>query len=604
MPVNNFRKDETLKETVNIKVVIRLFSYLRPYILRVLNVLFLIGMVILVELLNPYFIKVGIDKYIANSNVKGLLILGGIMAFANVVAMVCAKYRILIMAGVSNKILFSIRQELYNHIQNLSFDFFDNRSVGKILARIVGDVNSLYDLFTNSVTNLIPELIKIVVIAIIMFSMNYKLALVSFSTLPVLCVLMFFIQIVSRRRWQIVRKKSSNLNAYSHEIFSGIRVVQGFNSEEKTKRVFWELLNEFKNSFIRAVRMNDMFWPLVELSWGGGTVLVFMYGLRLLNAGEITIGGLVAFTSYISMFWVPVMNISNFYNILITNLAGAERIFEIMDIKPGIKDSEDAVIMPEIKGKVEFKNVTFGYDKKQTVLENVSFTVKERETVALVGPTGAGKTTIINLISRFYETSKGKVLIDGMDVTKVTLESLRSQLGIMLQDTFLFSGTVKDNIRYGRLDASDEEIIEAAKAVCAHEFIMELPDGYDTDVNERGSRLSAGQRQLIAFARVLLANPRILILDEATASIDTYTEKLVQKGIQRLLEGRTSFVIAHRLSTIQNADRMMFIDDRGIKEEGTHDELIKKKGAYYELFMSQFKFLDGDDFTDFSAATV
>jgi ATP-binding cassette subfamily B multidrug efflux pump len=577
MPVNNFRKDESLKETVNIKVVIRLFSYLRPYILTVLSVLFLIGIVILIELLNPYFIKVGIDKYIANSNVKGLLVLGGIMVFANLVAMICAKYRILIMAKVSNKILFSLRQELYNHIQKLSFDFFDNRSVGKILARIVGDVNSLYDLFTNSVTNLIPELIKMVVIAIIMFTMNYKLALASFSTIPVLFVLMFIIQIVSRRRWQIVRKKSSNLNAYSHEIFSGIKVVQGFNSEKKTNRVFRELLEEYKNSFVRAVRMNDMFWPLVELSWGGGTVLVFMYGLRLLNAGEITIGGLVAFTSYISMFWVPVMNISNFYNILITNLVGAERIFEIMDIKPDIKDSEDAVIMPEIKGKVEFKDVTFGYDANQNVLENVSFTVNEGETVALVGPTGAGKTTVINLISRFYETSKGKVLIDGMDVTKVTLGSLRSQLGIMLQDTFLFSGTVKDNIRYGRLDASDEEIVEAAKAVCAHEFIVEMPDGYDTDVNERGSRLSAGQRQLIAFARVLLANPRILILDEATASIDTYTEKLVQKGIQKLLEGRTSFVIAHRLSTIQNADRIMFIDDKVIKEEGTHDELIEKK---------------------------
>ena len=276
MPVNNFRKDESLKETVNIKVVIRLFSYLRPYILTVLSVLFLIGIVILIELLNPYFIKVGIDKYIANSNVKGLLVLGGIMVFANLVAMICAKYRILIMAKVSNKILFSLRQELYNHIQKLSFDFFDNRSVGKILARIVGDVNSLYDLFTNSVTNLIPELIKMVVIAIIMFTMNYKLALASFSTIPVLFVLMFIIQIVSRRRWQIVRKKSSNLNAYSHEIFSGIKVVQGFNSEKKTNRVFRELLEEYKNSFVRAVRMNDMFWPLVELSWGGGTVLVFM----------------------------------------------------------------------------------------------------------------------------------------------------------------------------------------------------------------------------------------------------------------------------------------------------------------------------------------
>ncbi|MDQ2085700.1 ABC transporter ATP-binding protein [Herbivorax sp. ANBcel31] len=593
MPVNNFRKDENLKETVNIKVVMRLFSYLKPYIRTVIKVLILIGIVIFVELLNPYFMKVGIDTYISNSDVKGLLILGSIMAFANFAAMICAKYRILIMSGVSNKILLSLRQQLYNHIQKLSFNFFDNRSVGKILARIVGDVNALNELFTNSITNLIPDLIKMVVIAIIMFSMNYKLALVSFSTLPILFVLMFLVQIVSRKRWQIERKKTSNLNAYSHENFSGIKVVQGFNGEQKTRRTFRELLNDQRIAFVRAVRMNDMFWPLVELSWGGGTVLVFWYGLRLLNADEITIGVLVAFTSYISMFWVPVMNISNFYNILITNLAGAERIFEIMDIKPDIKDCENADLMPRIKGNVEFRNITFGYDKSQTVLQNVNFYINEGETVALVGPTGAGKTTIINLISRFYETSRGKVLIDGLDVTKVTLESLRSQLGIMLQDTFLFSGTVKDNIRYGKLDASNEEIIEAAKTVCAHDFIKKLPDGYDTDVNERGSRLSAGQRQLIAFARVLLANPRILILDEATASIDTYTEKSIQQGIQNLLEGRTSFVIAHRLSTIQNSDRIMVIDDKGIKEEGTHEELINKKGMYYELFISQFKFLDG-----------
>ncbi|TYQ16059.1 UNVERIFIED_CONTAM: ATP-binding cassette subfamily B protein [Acetivibrio alkalicellulosi] len=592
MPVNNFREDESIKETVNIKVIIRLFSYLKPYITSVFKVLMLIALVVFVELINPYFMKVGIDEYIAKSNVKGLMLLGVIMVIINVIAMICAKYRILLMANVSNRILLTIRQQLYNHIQKLSFNFFDNRPVGKILARIIGDVNSLNDLFTNSVTNLIPDVIKILVVSIIMFSMNYKLALVSFAMLPVLIVSMFFIQIVSRRRWQIVRKKTSNLNAYSHEDFSGIRVVQGFTGENKTSGTFWNLLKEQKIAFMRAVKMNDMFWPLVELSWGAGTVLVFWYGLRLLNTGTITIGLLVAFTGYISMFWTPIMNISNFYNILVTNISGAERIFEIMDIEPDIKDCDGVAVMSQIKGDVEFKNVTFGYNSDQIVLKDVNFYIRAGETVALVGPTGAGKTTIINLISRFYETDEGEVLIDGQNVTKVTLESLRSQLGIMIQDTFLFSGTVKDNIKYGKLDASDEEIILAAKAVCAHDFIIKLPDGYDTNVNERGSRLSAGQRQLIAFARTLLANPRILILDEATASIDTHTERLVQKGIQNLLKGRTSFVIAHRLSTIQNASRIMVIDDSGIKEEGSHEELINKKGLYKELFMSQFKFLD------------
>jgi len=328
------------------------------------------------------------------------------------------------------------------------------------------------------------------------------------------------------------------------------------------------------------------------MSWGVGTVIVYWYGMKLIGSQTISVGMLVAFTGYASMFWQPIMNISNFYNSLVTNIAGAERIFEIMDIEPEIKDGADAVPMPRIKGNVSFKNVTFGYDENHPVLKNVSFDVKAGETIALVGPTGMGKTTIVNLISRFYEAQEGIVSIDGYDVRKVTIESLRSQMGVMMQDTFLFSGTIKDNIRYGKLDATDEEIITAAKAVKAHDFIIKMEQGYETPVNERGSRLSAGQRQLIAFARALLANPRILILDEATASIDTHTERLIQQGIRNLLAGRTSFVIAHRLSTIQNADRIMVIDNGCIREMGTHEQLLKNKDLYYELYMAQFRFLE------------
>jgi len=343
---------------------------------------------------------------------------------------------------------------------------------------------------------------------------------------------------------------------------------------------------------MKAVRINDSFWPMVEMSWGVGTVVVYWYGMRLIEAQDITVGLLVAFTGYVSIFWQPIMNISNFYNTLLTNIAGAERIFEIMDIEPDIKNDAKALTMPKIKGNVSFKNVTFSYDGQNPVLKNVSFDVKAGETIALVGPTGMGKTTIVNLISRFYETQEGTVSIDGYDVKKVTIESLRSQMGVMMQDTFLFSGTIKDNIRYGKLDATDEEIIAAAKAVSAHEFIMKMEKGYDTQVNERGSRLSAGQRQLIAFARALLANPKILILDEATASIDTHTERLIQQGIKSLLKGRTSFVIAHRLSTIQSADRIMVIDNGCIREMGTHEQLLKNKDLYYQLYMAQFKFLE------------
>ena len=592
MAVNNFKEDELTKETVSIQVVRRLFAYLKPYKLPILQVLLLIGLVITVELFNPYFLKLGIDRFIANKDVVGLLVLSAVMVALNVVSMVCSRMRIKIMSGVTNKVLMTIRQELYNHIQKLSFSFFDERPVGKILARIIGDVNSLNDLFTNSITSLIPEVTKIIAVMIIMLSMNYKLALASFVTLPFLAAGMFLVETTSRKRWQMFRKKNSNLNAFTHEDFSGIRVVQSFTAEEETSKTFLDLLKATRDAFMKAVRINDSFWPMVEMSWGVGTVVVYWYGMRLIEAQDITVGLLVAFTGYVSIFWQPIMNISNFYNTLLTNIAGAERIFEIMDIEPDIKNDAKALTMPKIKGNVSFKNVTFSYDGQNPVLKNVSFDVKAGETIALVGPTGMGKTTIVNLISRFYETQEGTVSIDGYDVKKVTIESLRSQMGVMMQDTFLFSGTIKDNIRYGKLDATDEEIIAAAKAVSAHEFIMKMEKGYDTQVNERGSRLSAGQRQLIAFARALLANPKILILDEATASIDTHTERLIQQGIKSLLKGRTSFVIAHRLSTIQSADRIMVIDNGCIREMGTHEQLLKNKDLYYQLYMAQFKFLE------------
>lgn len=595
MPINNFKDDEILKQSLNITIVKRLLTYLKPYGGAVAKTLALMLAAIAVELFNPYFLKLGIDKYIKMGDWQNLLILGGIMILANALAMICSRFRIVIMGKVSNSILMTIRQQLYTHIQKLSFSFFDNRPTGKILARIIGDVNSLNDLFTNSVTSLIPELIKIVSVVAIMMVMNYRLAFVALATLPVMMLVMFTVSIVSRKRWQIFRKKASNLNAFTHEDFSGIRVVQSFAAEKNTSAMFLKLCNDWRIAFVRAVRMNDFFWPTVEMSWGVGTVLVFWLGATLIETNTITPGLLVAFTSYVSMFWQPIMNISNFYNQLVTNMSGAERIFEILDIDPDIKDRPNSTAMPKIRGDVSFRNVTFGYDEGQQVLKDVSFDVKAGQTIALVGSTGAGKTTVVNLISRFYEVTAGSVLIDGFNLNNVTLESLRGQIGLMPQDTFLFSATIKENLRYGKLDATDEEIIAAAKAVSAHDFIMKFEKGYDTDVNERGTRLSAGQRQLIAFARTLLANPRILILDEATASIDTHTERLVQQGIRKLLQGRTSFVIAHRLSTIRNADWIMVVEDGGIVESGTHEELIRFQGQYYNLYTSQFRFLNDEE---------
>ncbi|WP_069649843.1 ABC transporter ATP-binding protein [Caloranaerobacter ferrireducens] len=592
MAKNTVRQDEKLNEIVKIDIIKRLYSYLKPYKFQVFQVLILMGAVIGVNLINPYFLRLGIDKFIVDRDITGLFSLGRLMILINIVSMICSRWRIKKMARITNNILVTIRHQLYKHIQKLSFEFFDSRPNGKIIARIIGDVNSLNNLFTSSVTNLIPDLVTLIAVVVIMISMNLKLALVSLVTLPFLLVSMFLIEVTCRKRWQLFRKKNSNMKGYIHENFSGIRVIQSFAVEDKTSRGFNEILTELRMAFVKAVRSSDLFWPSVELSWGIGSVIVFWYGVKLLNTGEISVGLLVAFTSYISMFWRPIMNLSNFYNNLITNMAAAERIFEIMDIKPDIEDKKGAKTMPKIKGNVVFKHVHFSYDENDVVLKNINFSVKAGETIALVGPTGAGKTTIVNLIARFYDVDSGEVLIDGYNVSDVKLETLRSQMGIMLQDTFLFSGTIKENIRYGKLDATDEEIIKAAKAAYAHDFIMKLPKGYDTDINERGTRLSVGQRQLIAFARALLADPRILILDEATSSIDTHTERLVQKGIERLLKGRTSFVIAHRLSTIQNADRIFVIDDGKIKEMGNHNELMKMKGIYYNLFMSQFKFLD------------
>lgn len=393
----------------------------------------------------------------------------------------------------------------------------------------------------------------------------------------------------SHKCWQIFRKKSSNLNAFVHEDLSGIRIIQSFTAENETKRTFRTLVDEHQHSFMDAVLYADAFGSIIDFCWGLGNVSLWFTGIMILGVDKVSIGTLIAFGTYISMFWQPIMNLSNFYNQLITNISSAERIFEILDTNAEIVDAKDVMQMPEIDGTVDFEHVSFSYDEGTNVLNNVSFHIKPGETIALVGPTGAGKTTIVNLISRFYDIQKGTIKIDGHDIKSVSIESLRQQMGIMTQDNFLFTGTIRENIAYGKLDATDEEIIAAAKAVHAHEFITKLPDGYDTKLEERGGGLSVGQKQLLAFARTMVSMPKILILDEATSSIDTKTELLVQEGIEALLKGRTSFVIAHRLSTIQKADRIFVIDNGGIVEEGNAIELMAKQGAYYRLYTAQLQ---------------
>lgn len=590
MPINSFKDDEQSQETGKVKTLLRLFAYLLNYKKEVISVLLIMAYCVGVSLANPLIIESAIDDYIASRNYKGLLLLIVIAIILNIVMILLVKLRMYIMAKVCNSVLLTIRQDLYTHIQTLDFHFFDSRPTGKILSRIIGDINSLKDVLNNSVTTLIPDFITICAVMAIMVVKSPLLALAGLSTLPVLLIGMVFIQTFSHKRWQIFRKKSSNLNAFLHEDISGIRIIQSFTAEEETKKTFHSLVAEHFGAFKKAVKLNDGFGPLIDICWGVSTIALYYIGIKVLGINSISAGLLIAFGYYINMFWNPIANLSSFYNQLITNIAAAERIFEVLDTPPAIADKEGAGALSDITGAVTFKDVTFAYSDAPDikVLEHVNFEITPGETIALVGPTGAGKTTIVNLISRFYDVTDGRVLIDGTDVRDVTLHSLRSQMGIMTQDNFLFSGTVKDNIRYGKLDATDEEIVAAAKAVGAHDFIMKLEKGYDTKLSERGGGLSIGQKQLLAFARTFVSMPRILILDEATSSIDTQTELLVQKGIETLLAGRTSFVIAHRLSTIQKADRIFVIDKGGILEQGTAAELIAQKGAYYDLYMAQF----------------
>ncbi len=589
MSFNSYKDDEQSTTRSKVQTLKRLLGYLFVYKWQVILVLAVMGYGVAVRLANPLIIESAIDDYIGQSDFNGLYRLLVIALAINLSLVVTVKLRMYLMAKVCNRILLTIRQELYTHIQKLDFAFFDSRPTGKILSRIIGDINSLKDVLSNCVTTLVPDGLKVIAVIVIMVCKNPALAFASLLTLPFMAAATFYIEYKAHPRWQIFRKKSANLNAFIHEDMAGIRIIQSFHAEKETEDTFDELIEEHRSAFFDAVRMSDSFGSVIDFSWGLGCIFLYFTGIIVLGVDAVSVGTFIAFGTYLNMFWQPIHNISNFYNQLVTNIAGAERIFEILDTEPSIADDQTAVQLPEIAGEVVFDHVSFSYDDKVKVLDDVSFAIKPGEMIALVGPTGAGKTTIVNLISRFYEVTDGAVRIDGQDVRGVTLESLRRQMGIMTQDNFLFSGTIQENIRYGRLDATDAEIEAAAKAVNAHDFIMKLEKGYETELSERGGGLSVGQKQLLAFARTMVSNPKILILDEATSSIDTKTELLVQEGIEHLLAGRTSFVIAHRLSTIRKADRVFVVDDGKILEEGSVDALMEKKGLYYQLYMAQFQ---------------
>ena len=589
MARNTYKQDEILEEPFDIRHLLRASSYIKKYQKRMICAILLSGIGGAFGYVAPMIIQRALDVAIPGKNFRLLFSLVGALIGIYTVSVIFTTIRSKIMVDVSQSIIYDIRKDLFEHLQKLPFQYYDDRPHGKILIRVVNYVNSVSDMLSNGLINILLESFNLLFIVIFMFLVDVQMALVVLCGVPVLMIFMFWIKNRQRKAWQAVSNKNSNLNAYLQENIVGARITQIFARENENARIFQDLSNDCRQTWNTAVRYSNLVWPGIDSISVCVRAAIFLFGLVLFGEGNKSLGTIVAISSYASFFWQPIMNLGNIFNNFINNIAYLERIFETMDEPVTISDKENAREMPTIRGEVTFDHVSFSYDKSKKILKDVSFTVKPGESIALVGPTGAGKSTIVNLISRFSNVDSGRVLIDGQDISDVTIHSLRSQMGIMMQDSFIFSGTIGDNIRYGKLTASEEEIQKASRIVCADEFISRMPEGYDTEVRERGSMLSQGQKQLISFARTLLSDPSILILDEATSSIDVQTEKALQTGLNAMLQGRTSFIIAHRLSTIRDCDRIMYIDDGGIMETGTHEELMAKKGHYYKLYTAQLE---------------
>lgn len=593
MARNKIEIDETLDTEFNLAHLKRLLNYVGTNRKDMITAIVIMLISSALGMLTPVILKRIMDIYIPNQDIQGIINICILFLIINIFIVIGIRIKITLTSRAGQNIIHRIRSDIFTHLQELPFSYYDDRPHGKILVRVVNYVNSLSDLLSNGIVNTITDLCSLFFIIGFMLIHDIRLTLVCMIGLPVLMTVVFIIKRRQRKAWQILSNKTSNLNAYIAESMNGIRVTQSFVREEENIRIFNHLSSNYREAWMDAIKVTFLLWPAADNIATWTTAIIYVLGVNWISGGDaLTAGTLILFTAYISRFWMPINTLAGFYNSLITAMSYLERIFETIDEPITVKDAEGAAPMPPIKGKVEFKDITFSYDAGVKILDKVNFTANPGESIAIVGPTGAGKTTIINLLSRFYNIDSGTILIDETDISTVTIKSLRKQMGVMLQDSFIFSGTITDNIRYGNLNATDEEILSAAKTVCAHDFIITMENGYETEVNERGTRLSAGQRQLISFARALLADPKILILDEATSSIDTETEFLLQAGLAALLKGRTSFIIAHRLSTIKNADTILYIDKGQIVEKGSHEVLMAEKGLYYDLFMSQYDFLE------------
>ncbi len=580
----NIEKAENAREAL-----MRLLSYLRPYRLSLVLVVVLVVASTLLSLIGPYLIGVAIDDYILKGDLPGLLYISMIMLGTYAASALATMGGNWIMATVAQRALKNLRAELFEHLQTLSLGFYDKRQTGELMSRLTNDIDAINTALSQNLTQLITNLLTIVGIIILMFSINIWLALGSLIVFPIMMGVTAFVGRRTRSGFRDLQMNLGKLTAKTEEALSGERVIIAFNKQEEVIRSFNEINTTVRDTGIRAMSYAMIIPPIMGiLSNANIAVLAGLGGWLVLN-GMSTVGTIATFISYSRRFAQPLRWMANLYNSIQSALAGSERIFEVIDTEPEVVDAMDAIPLDDVKGEVIFSHVDFEYDPGVPVLKGISLKAEPGQMIALVGPTGAGKTTIVNVLTRFYDINNGVITIDGNDISRVKKDDLRRQLGIVLQDVFLFSGTVMENIRYGRLKASDEECMEAAVLANADGFIRRLPRGYHTELVEGGSNLSQGQRQLISIARTILADPGILILDEATSSVDTRTEFRIQEALLRLMEGRTSFVIAHRLSTIRRADQLLVINDGCIIERGTHEELLQKKGYYHKLYMSQFK---------------